>query len=75
VLLSKTHRRGEAEDAYRRAIALYAPLAQKEPASYRADYVRVLGNLARLYGEMGRRREAQAVLQAASKLRRAEPSP
>lgn len=75
VLLSKTRRRSEAEDAYRRAIALYGPLAKKEPASYRADYVRVLGNLARLYGEMGRTREAQAVQQAASKLRRAEPSP
>lgn len=75
VLLSRTKRRYEAEDAYRRAIALYGPLAKKEPATYRAEYARVLANLARLYGDMGRKREAQAVQEAASKLRTAEPSP
>ncbi|MGN6666718.1 MAG: tetratricopeptide repeat protein [Trinickia sp.] len=69
VLLSKTRRRAEAEDAYRRSIALYDALAKKDPAAYRGDYARVLGNLAKLYGEMGRKREAKVASQTAAKLR------
>ena len=73
VLLSKMRRRPEAEDAYRRSIALYDALTKKDPATYRGDYARVLGNLAKLYGEMGRKREAQATLQTAARLRRDAP--
>jgi len=75
VLLSKSRRASEAEGAYRRAAALYAGLAKKQPAAYRADYARVLGNLAKLYAEMGRRREAQTAQEAASQLRSAEHTP
>ncbi len=69
VLLSKMRRRPEAENAYRRSIALYDALTKQDAATYRGDYARVLGNLAKLYGEMGRKREAKAVLQTAARLR------
>ena len=69
VLLSKMHRRGEAEGAYRRSVALYDALTKKEPAMYRGDYARVLDNLAKLHGEMGRKHQAQVELDAAAKLR------
>jgi hypothetical protein len=58
----------DAQSAYRRSIALYDVLSKEDAVSHRRDYARVLGNLAQLYGQMGRVRQADDIKRKATEM-------